>query len=283
MNARFIPIVLIVTSCVVAPSVASRLHAQPRASDMTARRWALSSGGVTWRLAERRGQLVTDYLGPTAARDGGAAAWDSVSGRYPSREMADFADRGTDSLPMRITRVDSSSTGARRELLVTLRHASRPLEVLARYTAWGETGVFTRRLTIRNRARTPLTLDSRDALLALDLPTGEWTMRTLWGGWGQERQLAVERVGHGARRFEQAYGRSSRGLVPWLSLRDEARGVEYLADLAWSGNWWMEVERHPDFNSENLWDRPLSVRIGLHHDVGGAITIAAGDSLALPP
>jgi alpha-galactosidase len=154
--------------------------------------------------------------------------------------------------------------------------------VEARYAAWGETGVFTRTLVVRNRGGAPLALETASPLLAWNLPTGDWTMRTLWGGWGQERQLAVERVGHGARRLEQTFGRSSRGLVPWLSLRDEARGVEYVAELAWSGNWWMEVERHPEFNSLGLHDRPLSVRVGLRHDFGGALVLAPGDSIVLP-
>lgn len=261
--------------------------AQQPAPDTAAHRWTISSGDVTWRLATRGERVLTAYLGP----GGATARWDSVAGRFPSNDFAGFADRAFGAAPgavprapaLRFVRAESSSPAAAvRELRITMRHAALPLEVEARYRAWGETGVFTRQLVVRNRGATPLALESSDPLLALDLPTGEWTMRTLWGGWGQERQLATEPVRHGARRFEQTYGRSSRGLVPWLSLRDEARGVEYVAELAWSGNWWMEVERHPDFNSEGLHDRPLSVRMGLRHDFGGALTLAPGDSLALP-
>jgi alpha-galactosidase len=278
---RHVPQLLALCLACAIPTVV-QAQAAAISADSATRSWTLSSGDVMWRLATRSGQLVTDYFGP----GGPAARWDSVAGRYPSVEFEGFADREPLVPPaMRLVRVESlapTPSGRIRELRVTMRHAARPLDVEARYVAWGETGVFTRRLVIRNHASVPTTIASADPLLAFSLPTGDWTMRTLWGGWGQERQLAVEPVRHGARRFEQTFGRSSRGVVPWLSLRDEARGVEYVAELAWSGNWWMEVERHPDFNSQGLRDRPLSVRFGLHHDFGGTLTIAAGDSLLLP-
>jgi alpha-galactosidase len=107
-------------------------------------------------------------------------------------------------------------------------------------------------------------------------------MRYLYGEWGQERQLATEAVGAGVRRFEQVKGRSSKGYVPWLSLRNERAGVEYLAELAWSGNWRMQVERTPGENDIALLDRPLAVQMGMRHDGGGPLSLAAGASFALP-
>jgi alpha-galactosidase len=270
---RSIAAVLLVTC------VATGAHAQSAASDTSAREWTLASGGVTYRLKARQGRVLLDYFGPGEP----TARWDSAGARYPSEEFDGFMERpGVATPAMRLVRAETLSTPATRELRLTMRHAALPLEVEARYAAWGETGVFTRRLVVRNRADRPFPLESAAPLLAWNLPTGEWTMRTLWGGWGQERQLATERVAHGTRRFEQTFGRSSRGFVPWLSLRDEGRGVEYVAELAWSGNWWMEVERHPEFWSEGLHDRPVQVRMGLRHDFGGALSLAPGESLELP-
>ena len=70
-----------------------------------------------------------------------------------------------------------------------------------------------------------------------ELPGGDYTLRYLWGSWGQERQLATEALATGARRFEQTRGRSTNGYVPWLSLRNRALGDRVIAELAWSGNW----------------------------------------------
>jgi alpha-galactosidase len=165
------------------------------------------------------------------------------------------------------------------EVRFTLRHASLPLEVEERYVAWGETGVVTREITLANRGATAIPVDLTPAWL---LPGGGYTMRYLYGTWGQERQLATEAVGAGVRRFEQTTGRSSKGYVPWLSLRNERAGVEYLVELAWSGNWRMQVERTPGENDIELLSRPLGVQMGMRHDGGAPLSLAPGATFALP-
>src|SRR5215208_86203 len=153
---------------------AASLSAQPAPHEATTRAWSLSSGGVTYRLAERGGRLVLDYFGPGDS----AAQWDSVAGRYPSEEFAGFEDGGPVAGPvMRVVRDERRARAPGvRELQLTTRHATLPLEVEARYTAYGETGVFTRRLVLRNAGAQPLPIASASPLLAWSLPTGEWTM-----------------------------------------------------------------------------------------------------------
>jgi alpha-galactosidase len=107
-------------------------------------------------------------------------------------------------------------------------------------------------------------------------------MRATPCGWGQERQLATETLGAGARRFEQTQGCSTNGYVPWLSLRNRDSGVEYLAELAWSGNWWMQVKRRPGTGAAALRDQPVSATLAMRNDFGGALTLAPGDTITLP-
>ena len=266
----------------VCPVVGARGQTARGPGAAAERAWALESGGVVYRLAVARdGRFVLTYFGPA-----GGAAWDTATATR-SDELADFADRvpgaASDTGPAFRLVADTASAGpGGRELRFTFRHRRLPIDVEARYAAWGETGVFTRQLTVRNRGAGPLPLESASPVLAWTLPRGRYTQRVLHGGWGREREVRVEPVAVGARRFEQASGRSTHGYVPWLSLRDEGRGVEYLADLAWSGNWWMQVERPPVGGWGAPPDQPLGVRLGLRHDFGGALAVAPGEALALP-
>lgn len=240
--------------------------------------WTLRSGPVVYRLAVRDGELGLDYFGPavqdTVLRD---------TTRRPRPELAGLADgRVLSPSTLRIVSAERRTTDRGvDELRIRMRHVDLPLEVEARYGAWGTTGVITRELHLANRGGAPIRVESSPSL-ALDLPAGEYTLRYLYGGWGQERQLAVEAVGAGARRFDQTRGRSSHGYIPWLSLRNETSGVEYIAELAWSGNWSMEVERQPGASATRLREQPLALRMEMRHDFGGPLTLGAGESFALP-
>jgi alpha-galactosidase len=167
------------------------------------------------------------------------------------------------------------------ELRLHLVHASLPLEIDLRYAAYGETGVLSREIRLTNRGDRPLVL-TRVPSIGWDLQGGDYTLRYLWGSWGQERQLARERLAAGVRRFEQTQGRATNGYVPWLSLRNRTLGVEYIAELAWSANWWMQVERQPGTGAAPLRDQRVRAELGEHPDFGGALTLLPGDSIALP-
>ena len=271
------PLVLLVPLALL---LATPALAQRAAYDSASQRWTLRSGAVLYRLAARDGRVVLDYFGPAA----GEGELTRVMPSYPRVTQLDLVGSAggarLDSTSLRLTshRTGVVAPGVE-EVRLTMRHASLPLEIEERYVAWGETGVITRELTMSNRGRAAIPVD---LVPAWPLPGGGYTMRYLFGGWGQERQLATETVGAGVRRFDQVKGRSSKGYVPWLSLRNERAGVEYLAELAWSGNWRMQVERTPGENDIALDARPLAVQMGMRHDGDAPLHLAPGASFALP-
>jgi alpha-galactosidase len=264
---------LIVALVGAAPAGAQRVD-----YDSIAGQWTLSSGPAVYRLASRHGEIVLDYFGPSPA----TAGWSTDSGATPLRELTGLADGMVlDSSLRLIAQARRAIPNGSAELRLVYRHARLPLEVEARYTAWGATGVFSRELTYVNRGSAPIRLES-SPVLDLTLPRGDYALRYLYGGWGQERRLAEEKVGAGTRSFVQRHGRSSNGYVPWLSLRNETSGIEYVADLAWSGNWSMSVERQPGASASAVRDQQLAVTMAMRNDFGGALTLAAGERLALP-
>lgn len=260
--------------------VPAMMQAQQPAHDSTLQTWTLRSGPILYRLAARGGRVTVDYFGP-AAKEG---ALTRVAPTYP--RIAPLQLTGTvnglplDTASLRLTseRV-APLAGGGTELRLTLRHATLPLEVVERYAAWGETGVITRELTFTNRGRSALAID---LVPTWYLPAGDYTLRYLYGNWGQERQVGTETLGAGVRRFEQRAGRSSKGYVPWTSLRNETNGVEYLAELGWSGNWHAEIERYPGENDVTLGRRPVALRMGVRHDGGGPLSLAPGASFTTP-
>lgn len=277
MTRARVVVTMLVSSLAI---VADGAHAQRVMHDTAARSWTVRSGTVIYRLVERDGAVVLDYFGP-AASEGPPTR---VAPSYPRVSAPELAgSAGGD----RIAAEDLRLAGASvvhvapdvDELRLTLRHATLPLELEERFAAWGETGVITRELIVTNRGRSTLAVDIAPTWL---LPGGDYTLRYLYGTWGQERQLAIETLGAAVRDFEQTTGRSSKGYVPWLSLRNEGAGIEYLAELAWSGNWRMQVERTPGENDIELRSRPVAVRMGIRHDGGGSLSLAPGASFTSP-
>lgn len=250
------------------------------AFDSARQSWTLRSGAVVYRLVAHEGRVTLDYFGP-AAKESDTTR---VAPSYPRVQALLFAGIAggmpLDSLSLHLAaqRIVAVSAGIE-ELRLTFRHKTLPLEVEERYAAWGETGVITRELTVTNRGRVAIPVDVTPTWL---LPAGDYTLRYLYGEWGQERQLATERVGAGVRRFVQMKGRSSKGYVPWASLRNERAGVEYLAELAWSGNWGLQIERTPGENDVTLGSRPLAVQMGIRHDGGAPLSLAPGASFVMP-
>ena len=259
---------------------ATSARAQQVTADSAEHSWALRSGPVVYRVAVRGGILSLDYFGPADRESDTTRVLPTYPRVGPVGLVGAIDGRQLDSTAVRFVsaRTRQVKPGVA-ELRVTLRPASAPVDIEERLTAWDETGVITRELTFVNRGTRAVRVDITPTWL---LPRGDYTMRYLYGNWGQERQLGVEALGAGARVFEQRSGRSSRGYVPWLSLRNERAGVEYIAELAWSGNWRMAVDRYPGENDVMLADRPVRVALGIRHDGGGPVTIAAGASFTAP-
>lgn len=273
------PLDRLLTSLLLAAVCASSATAQQIAYDSSAGSWTLTSGPVSYRLLRTEGEHVAfDYFGPTSGMK--PAPDTAQSSRSDLTGLA--ADQSLEPSSLRLIS-DSTVRVAPgvQELRLRVRHATLPLDLDLRYTAWGETGVFSREIKLTNRGSAPLPIAELPSI-SWDLPGGDYTLRYLWGSWGQERQLATETLAAGARRFEQTRGRATNGYVPWLSLRNRTLKVEYIAELAWSGNWWTQVERQPGTGAAPLRDQPVRLQLGMHNDFGGPLTLAPGDSITLP-
>ena len=181
--------------------------AQRIAYDSTAGSWTLTSGLVSYRLVRRGQQVAFDYFGPTSQM---GEAPDTA--RPPRYDLTGVADRSLEATSLRLLS-DSTVLVAPgvEELRLHFIHASLPLQLDVRYVAWGETGVFSREIRLTNRGTSPVPV-ARLPSISWELPGGDYALRYLWGSWGQERQLAVETLAAGARRFEVR--RASRYLAP---------------------------------------------------------------------
>jgi alpha-galactosidase len=227
-----------------------------------AQQWSIRSGSVELRLAKNETTIVLDHLGPAGS------AWNPKFARH--------ADTGglAGGRPLNEFRLVSAEPAGGSQL-VTLKHASVPLVAELRYTAYGNTGVIGKRVSLINEGQRPLSVEALD-LIAWQLPPAKYELTYLHGEWGHERQIATETLGFGAREFRSNSGRSSNGYSPWFVLHDTDTGVSYAAQLAWSGNWRMR------FDAGARSDAGLRVAMGPLFDLNSAATLAPGERFDLP-
>ena len=138
--------------------------------------------------------------------------------------MVDGESIGPDDLSL-VTIEPADTT---QELALLYRHRRVPLDIEAIYYAQGDTGVITRRLTLTNHGQRMMHVESLPSL-AWRLPPDDYDLTYLWGGWGQERQVATEALTVGRRVFASDRGRSTNGYASWFALRGRRRGVTYMA------------------------------------------------------
>ncbi len=246
--------------------------------DAKRKTWSLKSGSVEYRLAEREGVVGMVYFGPV-----GRPAWPAGAGRQAAGYDIGGLVEGQTLMPQDLalaTHQVRRPQPDRAELRLLYKHRRIPLEIEAIYTAWGDTGVFTRRLTYTNKGGRALQMESAPSL-SWCLPPGEYNLEYLYGLWGEERQLASEKIGPGRRSFVNTTGRSSKGASPWFSLRNEAQGVRYAAQLAYPGNWEMFFERQVKRGIAP--SRELRAELGMRFDFSGPAPLGPGASFGLPP
>lgn len=262
--------------CLLACMAAVAAGIEHNAADNT---WTLTSGAEIYRLANRDGILSVDYFGPTAK------ATNRVSGTQKPVRQELIGEAEGESLSGNALRLVDAETNSPaphvQTLTLTLRHKRLPLDIVAKYTAWADTGVFTREITLKNTGDAAIEVASALSL-SLELPQGDYTMRHLYGGWGEEHQLATETLHDGRRSFGSTSGRSTNGFAPWMSLRNEDEKTEYLAELAWSGNWDMQVSRQPGKEPSTLREEPVTLSMAVHWDFGGGLNLARGATYVLP-
>ena len=243
--------------------------------DSATQSWRLTSGPVEYRLRQAGDSVCLDYFGPT-----GKPPWPAVAGQalpYDISGLAEGQGLGPEDL-----RLSAAETRGDSQLALHYRHRRLALEIEALYSVEGESGVITRRLTLSNRGGAAIHVESLPAL-AWRLPPGRYELTYLWGGWGQERQLAFnEEFQSGRRVLLSDRGRSTNGYSPWFALRNDSLGTLYLAQLAWSGNWLMSFDRAPGADRTRPDQLPLSAQLGMRFDFGGALALEPGTSFALP-
>ena len=249
--------------------------------DVQQQTWTLRSGSNAYSLSTRNGILSLRGFAPANELD----SFQSVHATYKHTYFDLSGEVGHQPLSAdAFTIVDIKAGSEPRGvglLTVKLRHRRLPLELTLEYRAWGDTGVFTRDATFVNRGQKPLSLSSAPSL-SLTLPGADYTLRYLYGGWGEERQLTETKLGPAGIALGSTGGASSNGFAPWLSLRNEQTRTEYLAELAWSGNWDARVSRELTGWPETLNERAVSVTMGVRFDFGGAYQLAPGAEFIAP-
>jgi len=242
--------------------------------DPAAQLWTLRSGPVEYRLRRSGDGVVFDYFGPA-----GKPAWPALgAASTPTSEIGGIVDGetiGPDDL--RLVMVEPADTN--RELALLYRHRRLPLEIEAVYFVHG--GAITRRLMLTNRGARAMRIEALPSL-AWRLPAAGYDLTYLWGGWGQERQLSTEPLSIGRRVFTADRGRSTNGYAAWFALRDRDRGVLYMAQLAWSGNWQMSFGRDPAGDRIRPDQLALTAELGMRFDFGGALALPPGAPFTLP-
>ena len=247
------------------------------ASVLCAETWTLASGPVEYRIQSEGKTARLEYLGPR-----GMAQWrmgaQRRGGPLPSQDISGVVE-GQPLGPEDLEVVSHQASGD--ALRILYRHLRVPLEIEAVYSAKGDTGVLTRTLKMTNRGAKTLHVESLPEL-AWKLPPGKYELTYLWGGWGQEKQVATEEVGPGRRVLASTRGRSTSIYSPWFYLRNKSLGVGYAGELAYSGNWQLKLERLPGSAATRNEETDLMISLGTLNDFEGALALAPGASRTLP-
>lgn len=134
------------------------------------------------------------------------------------------------------------------QLSITLKDIRDEIEVTLRYRAY-EPGVISRSAVIRNRTKSPLTINSAQSATWY-MPRGDgYQLSYLSGRWAAETQLNHEPIHEGMKVLESRLGHTGHNLNPWFAIDEgdatEEHGRVWFGALAWSGNWRISVEQTP--------------------------------------
>jgi alpha-galactosidase len=253
--------------------------------DASSQRWTLKSGSVEYRLRQQNGVVLLEYFGPSGQPGWGQTPKGPFTAGLEPRHDHDISGQvegqqlSPDDLELVSHAVEPLRAGVE-ELKMVFKHRRLPLQITVLYDTWGDTGVFTRQLVLLNQGDRPLRVETLPSL-SWRLPEGKYELTYLWGGWGDERQMATEKLGADRRSLVSTLGRSSREYSPWFCLHNEDRSVRYLAQMAYSGNWEMHFER-PKPSKGRLVDEELEAALGIRFDFGGSLTLPSHGSFTAP-
>lgn len=178
---------------------------------------------------------------------------------------------------------------------VRLRHPERSVEVLLSTTSDG-TPLLARTLVVTNTGDRPAAISEADTWSGLVWSTGvtPWNdveLTTLPDGpfsigrmtdttAGTEGSFAWSPLPSGTTSFESLRGRSGWG-VPFCLVRNNATGELLVVDLAWSGNWRIELTNDYEPARRPVCDAHLYVRAGIAGPAPLRV-LAPGESATLP-
>jgi alpha-galactosidase len=137
-----------------------------------------------------------------------------------------------------VTRIDEGA--ARHDLRLDDRAGG--LAVGWHVVTYHDASVVEQWVSLENQGRERISVDRVDSL-SLDLPPGEYELRSFTSAWGAEFEEVRERL-DGERRLETLKGRSSNDRHPWFALTG-ADGRVLSASVMWSGNWVFRFEPQP--------------------------------------
>ncbi|MGV8095435.1 MAG: alpha-galactosidase [Mangrovibacterium sp.] len=165
------------------------------------------------------------------------------------------------------------------ELVLMFSGKNKAILVEEHYKSFFKTGVITKNVRIKNIGTKELTVEKLPSL-CWKMPKATYDLTYMWGGGGKERSLKTETLVPGDRLFRTTSGRSTNQFATWFFLQNKTTGVNYAADLAYSGNWEMNFKIYPDTSQYDA--GKLEVSIGLIFDNSGAAIIKPGESLQTP-
>lgn len=235
--------------------------------------WTLASGPVIYRLHQDGKAVELQYFGPS-----GRPAWPAATLQTGPRYELSATVEGQNIEDRDWELIDHQEQPE--SLLLVFRHSQTPLVVEARYSTYGDTGVISRELTVVNKGNAAVRLLAMDSL-NWRLPFGDYDLSYLYGGAAAERQLMTEKLSVGIRSFVSGRGRSSALYAAWFALRNQTLGVQYAAQLAWSGNWEMSFNREV-MSARRAVSGAVTAEMRLRNDFGGAMAINPGQTVPLP-
>jgi alpha-galactosidase len=243
--------------------------------------WSLTSGGIEYRIGQRQGDaeaISLLYFGPE-----GGKTWPACKQAYTSAVRNDIGGmiNGQQIRPEFLTLQSSTiltNSPQFQQLRLVYKHKFTSLEVEVLYTAYAETGVFTKDVTFTNTGSRPLQMEAAPSL-DWRLPPGQYDLNYLHGERTHERQLTNVTLGAERQAFVNQTGRSSNGYSPWFDLLDHTTGIQYAAQLAYSGNWQMYFQRALAGGPAQ---EDLRVSLGMRFDFGGAAPLQPGAAFQLP-
>ncbi|MDG0808945.1 alpha-galactosidase [Cohnella rhizosphaerae] len=179
----------------------------------------------------------------------------------------------SEAVPPRIRALDSrvfADEAGARHYMVRLRCDKPGFEIESHTTVYEDEPVFERWLVITNVSETSLQVERVDPL-RLELSEGEWRVLSYRSDWGAEfePEEAPLRESFVA---ETRWGRSSKGMHPWVALAREDGALLHINPM-WSGNWKVRCDRREDGG--------VSVSAGLN-DWEFAKALAPGETMESP-